>query len=96
MSGELCVHDLPPSWCGNCRERSADQLYEVVSGVIVPDFPAITEYAAAGEVKGTGPLFSSRYDGRCRGCGNRWHEGDFIAWSGDEDGYVCADCAGGG
>ena len=40
-----------------------------------------------------GPLFCSQYAGRCPGCGGRYLDGDFIAWSPGEGRYVCADCA---
>jgi hypothetical protein len=76
---------LPKAMCAHCRAA------RVVTAV-QPDFARLAEQAEEGEQE-TGPLIQARYGGRCRGCGGDILVGDFIAWSGGEGRYVCADCA---
>ena len=40
-----------------------------------------------------GPWILSRYDGRCRGCGNAFEAGELIRYYTPEDGYL-AECCG--
>jgi hypothetical protein len=46
----------------------------------------------AGEHLGLGPWMLAQWDGRCKGCGGRFWEGDSVRWSDDEGGMVCLDC----
>jgi hypothetical protein len=55
---------------------------------------ALMELAEPAIASGVGPLISAQYAGRCP-CGSRWKSGDFIAFSNDDDSWLCADCAAG-
>jgi hypothetical protein len=85
---ELCIHDLPVTYCGLCRGRRRDT---AMSSVAV-DWELAAELAAEAAVSGLGVWITSRYSGTCRGCGWRWEPGDKIRWSDDEQSYLCAVC----
>lgn len=56
------------------------------------DFGALYELAeSAGDTPG--PAIEARFSGSCRGCGGRWEPGDTIAYSDEEDAWICATCA---
>lgn len=53
------------------------------------DWPALMEAAQTGEL---GPWITSAYRSVCRGCGERWEEGEQIRFSEDEGGWICFSC----
>lgn len=79
-----CEHcDLPVAMCPHGRP--------------VPSWQALAEAFAEAQERtdGLGPWISSRYDGRCAGCGGRWSSGDLIRY-GEEEGGWLGECCGGG
>jgi hypothetical protein len=80
---------LPASGCWHCRGRAAITVETVMGWA----WPELWELAEEGMRKEAGPLAEALYGGRCRGCAEQWEPGDFIAYSEDEDSWLCADCA---
>ena len=76
--------------CYHCRPAV---LTELGDGLRLLAWQELWELAETGMTKQTGPLIEAGYGGRCRACTERWEPGDFIAFSEDEDGWICADCA---
>lgn len=90
--GEWCeVMQLEASGCWHCRKVT------MASNVFLNGVPAswqeLWELAEAGMGTPAGPLVQAQYGGRCRACAGMWEPGDFMAFSEDEEGWVCADCA---
>lgn len=56
---------------------------------LTPDWERLWELAS-GE---WGPWLVSRYDGHCRGCGQKFEAGELIRWYAPEQGYL-AECCG--
>jgi hypothetical protein len=91
------VMQLPASGCYHCRPGVITQRGQQGGGgapaAVLMAWEELWELAESGMRKETGPLIESQYGGRCRACTERWEPGDFIAFSEDEDGWICADCA---
>jgi hypothetical protein len=90
-----CRHGIEAGSCADCRRtldtpvtRSQGSIAEVMR----PDFGAL--WRAANPDDGLGPWISSRWGGRCRGCGSLFEPGDPIRYYEGEDGYL-AECCGG-
>jgi hypothetical protein len=92
MAADWCeVMQLPVTGCWHCAKMT------MASNVFLNGYPAswpeLWELAGTGMGEEAGPLIEAGYAGRCRGCASRWEPGDYICFSEDEDGWVCADCA---
>lgn len=93
MSGELCKHLLTRSSCAQCMitvvpdERQPPGTFTLRNGY---DWAALWELAFP--PAGLYPWISSRYGGRCRGCGERFEPGDLIRYDEAEAGYLAGCC----
>jgi hypothetical protein len=104
VSETLCIHDMVPRDCADCRPRHAITAgpkggwYGTDRYQLGPEsnWPALAEQAAvAAEAEAQadmGPEIEARYSGTCRGCGQRWDPGEYIRFSEDEGAWLCAVC----
>jgi hypothetical protein len=91
ISAEPCgKHGL--RWCGDCAPPPAVPVARQGGGVL-PGLDFAGLYAKVAEDEQYGPWITASYPGACRGCGERWDDGDLIRFSEDESGWVSTCCA---
>lgn len=82
-----CRHGIDQGSCADCSQPRVTPHADHPGQ---PDFGAL--WQAAHPDDGLGPWVTSRWDGTCRGCGERWEAGELIRYYAGEDGWLCGEC----
>jgi hypothetical protein len=81
-----CIHDLEQSSCSLCSQSRG------IAQFLPADWDRLADLAFRAATDQLGVWIESRYNGTCRGCGDRWEPGELIRYDDAAGGWVCALC----